>query len=57
MYVASKDGLYNTCKELKIAKIHANACVSSLTASMPIIQVIPSNGKRMIKPFNKSLEI
>ena len=51
-YVATQ---YITCKELKIVKIHANTSVSSLTASMPIIQVTPSNGKRIIRAFNKSL--
>ena len=44
-----------TCKELRIAKIHANTCVSLLTANMPIIQVPPSNGKSTITAFNKLL--
>jgi len=36
-----------TCKELKIAKIHANSSVSSLTASMPIIQVTLSKQEKL----------
>ena len=44
-----------TCKELRIAKTHANTCVSLLTASMPIIQVIPSNGKSITAAFNTFL--
>ena len=44
-----------TCKELRIAKIHANAWVSLLTENMPIIQVIPSNGKSTITAFINSL--
>ena len=45
----------HTWSEFKIAKIHANTWVSLLTASMPINQVNPSNGKRNIAAFNSSL--
>ena len=46
-----------TCKELRIANIHANTSVSSLTESIPIIQVNPSKGKRIITAFSKCLYI
>ena len=45
-----------TCKELKIAKIQANASVSLLIASIPMIQVTPSSGKRIIVAFSKFLQ-
>ena len=45
----------NTCNELKIVNIHANATVLSFIASSPNIQVQPSMGITMTVAFSNAL--
>jgi len=44
-----------TCSEFSIVNIHANATVSSLTASIPNTQVKPSIGSKTMDAFTSAL--
>ena len=45
----------DTCSELRIVNIHANATVLSFIASSPNIQVQPSTGITMTAAFSNAL--
>ena len=47
---------YDTCSELKIANIHANATVSSLIASSPNTHVQPSMGATIKAALTNALQ-
>ena len=46
---------YNTCKEINIVKIHANAADSLFTARTPNTHVVPSSGSNISVAFNHAL--
>ena len=47
---------HDTCNELKIVNIHANATVSSFIASNPNTQVHPSMGTTITAAFSNALK-